>query len=176
MKCFKEVDIFRFQQDARTQMAHAHLYAWSPRWRLAFFHQIRSFNKNWRGPRCDLTKMTLLFPPYYRKVQIMEVERFSDSWFQLVCRTIDHADCTSAGRPNQRINARLVLLLFLYVTTSFFIINDWNSWNFTFYMYVLKCLFTYPLMATEMVEAQIFKKWLKHYVFLPKILSIQLEC
>ena len=32
------------------------------------------------------------------------------------------------------------------------------------YMYFCKCLFTYPLITTEMVEAQILK-WLKHYVF-----------
>ena len=60
----KEVEFFRFQQDASTQMAHAHLCASSPRWRLAFFHQIRPFNKNWRGSRCDLTKMAIMFPPY----------------------------------------------------------------------------------------------------------------
>ena len=41
---------------------------------------------------------------------------------------------------------------------------------FFLYMYFRKCLFKYPLMATEMVEAQIFKKWLKHYDFLLKIL------
>ena len=32
-------------------------------WRLAIFHQIRPFNKNWRRSRSDLTKMVLLFPP-----------------------------------------------------------------------------------------------------------------
>ena len=56
--------------------------------------------------------------------------------------------------------------------TPFFIIDDWNSWNFCMYflyMYFRKWLFTYPLMATEMVEAQILK-WLKHYVFLLQIL------
>ena len=63
MSCFKKVNFFRFQQDARTQMAHAHLCVWSPRWRLAFFHQIRPFNKNWRGPAVIWQKWPYYFHP-----------------------------------------------------------------------------------------------------------------